>query len=89
MNDDHSTRTEIVYRSIIERLCSEMKKQIGNEKDRQILKELKEVKNYIIYFFIWIALDKKINWWRNIYFRNSNEIYLSLINNNIIEFIGI
>jgi len=52
MNDDHSTRTEIVYRSIIERLCSEMKKQLVSEKERQILKELKEVKNNSIYFFI-------------------------------------
>jgi len=52
MNDDHSTRTEIVYRSIIERLFSEMKKQVQSEEDKQSIKDLKEVKNYFIYFFI-------------------------------------
>ena len=52
MNDDHSTRTEIVYRSIIERLFSEMKKQVQSEEDKQCIKALKEVKNYFIYFFI-------------------------------------
>ena len=51
MNDDHSTRTEIVYRSIIERLFSEMKKQVQSEEDKQCIKDLKEVKNYFIYFF--------------------------------------
>ena len=52
MNDDHSTRTEIVYRSIIERLFSEMKKQVQSEEDKQCIKDLKEVKNYFIYFFL-------------------------------------
>ena len=45
MNDDHSTRTEIVYRSVIERLFSEMKKQVQSEEDKQCIKDLKEVKN--------------------------------------------
>ena len=52
MNDSHSTRTEIVYRSIIEGLYSEMKKQLGSEEEKQIIKELKDVRNYFIYFFI-------------------------------------
>lgn len=56
MNDDHSTRTEIVYRSIIERLFSEMKKQVQSEEDKQCIKDLKEVKNYFIYFFIFKQL---------------------------------
>ena len=59
MNDDHSTRTEIVYRSIIERLFSEMKKQVQSEEDKQCIKDLKEVKNYFIYFFIFKWRKKK------------------------------
>ena len=53
MNDDHSTRTEIVYRSVIERLFSEMKKQVQSEEDKQSIKVLKEVK-IILFIFLYL-----------------------------------
>ena len=53
MNDDHSTRTEIVYRSVIERLFSEMKKQVQSEEDKQCIKDLKEVK-IILFIFLYL-----------------------------------
>ena len=52
MDDNNSTRTEIVYRSIIESLCSKVKKQLKTEEDKKQLKEVKDVKIYCIYFFI-------------------------------------
>ena len=54
MDDNNSTRTEIVYRSIIESLYSELKKQLKTEEDKKQLKEVKDVK---IYVFIFLYLN--------------------------------
>ena len=50
MFDEDLMKTEVVYRSVIENLISEIKAELKNEKDKKALKELKRVKffNYIL-----------------------------------------
>ena len=54
MSEQYLIKTEVFYRTIIERLFSEIKKEINNDDDRENLKELKKVKNFFIYYFTYI-----------------------------------
>jgi len=61
MDDNNSTRTEIVYRSIIESLYSEVKKQLKTEEDKKQLKEVKDVKIYV-FIFLYLNSSGYQNW---------------------------
>ena len=54
MSEKYLIKTEVFYRTIIERLFSEIKKEINNDDDRENLKELKKVINFFIYYFTYI-----------------------------------
>ena len=53
-NDDDSMKTEIIYRSVMERLYSDVKKELENEDDKKSLKIIKDVKNIKIIFSMFI-----------------------------------
>ena len=53
-NDDDNMKTEIIYRSVMERLYSDMKKELENEDDKKSLKIIKDVKNIKIIFSMFI-----------------------------------
>ena len=53
-NDDDNMKTEIIYRSVMERLYSDVKKELENEDDKKSLKIIKDVKNIKIIFSMFI-----------------------------------
>ena len=48
MVDNLSVKTEVFYRSIIDKFIREIKKELNNDEDIENLKDLKSVKNSII-----------------------------------------
>lgn len=50
MDDSYLMKTEIAYRSVIERIFSELKKESENEEEQKSLKQLKDVKIFKLFF---------------------------------------